>query len=151
MAVLAIIIKIIALIFYVTLVLLTVKSNTEIRVRQFFFIYLASMILWQFTSLMITSSKSPNVAVFWYNLQFSGGGLQSILFFPLTRAFLRIKRQRVWTYSSYLAALFLIVISILGFAVKEVYLGKAGYFIPKFTSISDIFRVFLFFGESIMF
>lgn len=145
MAVLAIIIKIIALASYITLALLTIKNNTEIRVRQFFFIYLASMILWQFTSLMVTSSKSPNSAVFWYNLQFSGGGLQSILFFPLARAFLRIKRQRVWTYSSYLAALFLIVISILGFAVKEVHLGKAGYYIPKFTSTVYLMSLIIYF------
>ncbi|MBN2323456.1 MAG: PAS domain S-box protein [Spirochaetes bacterium] len=145
MAVLAIIIKIIAFISYGTLALLTGKSNTEIRVRQFFFIYLASMILWQFTSLIITSCKSPNIAIFWYNLQFSSGGLQSILFFPLTRAFLRIKKQRIWAYSSYLTSLFLIVISVLGFAVKEVYIGKAGYYIPEFTNTVYIMVFVMYF------
>ena len=87
MVLVAIIIKIIALISYVSLALLTIKSSTEIKTRRFFFIYLFGMIFWQFTSLMVHFSRTPDTARLWYNLLLAGFGLQSILYFPFTRAF----------------------------------------------------------------
>ncbi len=142
----AVIVKIIGLISYVILALLALKSHTDIKVRRFFFIYLFGMIFWTFTSLMVHFSKNADTALFWYNLLLSGFGLQSILFFPFTRAFLKIEKQKILTYLSYAACLSILVIGLSAPLFKTAYIGKAGYYIVELhTTIYLLSTVVYFF------
>jgi len=135
MTLLAITIKIIALLSYLTLAFLTVKSNTGSNVRRFFSIYLFGMIFWQFTSLMVNFSKDPETAMFWYNLLLAGFGLQSVLYFPFTRAFLNIEKQKTLTYISYFICVVVLIFGLSGLGNESVIIGKGGYYVPEYNPL----------------
>ncbi len=136
MIILSTTIKIVALMSYIILALLTLRSGTEARVRRLFFIYLFGMIYWQFTSLMVNFSKNTQTALFWYNLILSGTGIYSILFFPFTLAFLGIKGQKKLTYFAYLACIFSAIIGLTGLAYRNVYIGQGGIYVPEFNNVA---------------
>jgi PAS domain S-box-containing protein len=133
MTILAIIIKIIALLSYVILALLTLKSDTGINVRRFFFIYLFGMIFWQFTSLMVNFSEGPSAALFWYNLLLAGFGFQSVLYFPFTRAFLKIRKQKILAYISCFFCVVILLYGLSGVGYKNVSIGRGGYYVPEYS------------------
>jgi hypothetical protein len=135
MPLLAIIIKIVALTSYAVLALLTLKSKTEINVRRFFFVYLFGMTFWQFTSLMVHFSTDVNKALFWYKLLLAGFGLQTVLYFPFTRAFLKIEKQAKLTYISYFLCVVLLVYGLTGIGYKAIIIGKGGYYVPEYSSM----------------
>ena len=130
------VIKIAALLSYIALALLTARSRSAPSVRRFFNIYLFIMIYWQFVSLMLNFSKTPGMAIFWYNLQAPGAALYSVLFFPFTRAFLGIKKQKYLAYLAYAISAVLLIISILGsISIKVVYMGRGGIYVPEMPSL----------------
>jgi PAS domain S-box-containing protein len=129
------ILKIAALLNYVILVLITLRSNSTRQVKLFFSIYLSGMTFWQFSSLMVNFTSDPQTAIVWYNLIFSGSGLFSVLFFPLTRALLNIKKQRVLAVVSYAVCLFVVATGILGVPITHVAMGESGYYVPVLDSI----------------
>ncbi|UCB45290.1 MAG: PAS domain S-box protein [Spirochaetota bacterium] len=133
MTIVAIIIKIVALTAYAVLALLTLKSKTEINVRRFFFVYLFGMTFWQFTSLMVHFATDANKALFWYKLLLAGFGLQTILFFPFTKAFLNIKKQKNLTYIAYFWCIVLLVYGLTGIGYKAITIGKGGYYVPEYS------------------
>ena len=135
MIILSTIIKIVALMSYIILALLTLRSDAEARVRRLFFIYLFGMIYWQFTSLMVNFSKNTQTALFWYNLILSGTGIYSILFFPFTLAFLGIKGQKKLTCFAYLACIFSAIIGLTGLAYRNVHIGQGGIYVPEFNNV----------------
>ena len=135
MLLLSTVIKAVALLSYLYLALLTVRSSSPPKVRRFFSIYLIVMIYWQFVSLMLNISKTPGTAVFWYNLLIPGTGLHSVLFFLLTRSFLGFKGQKPLTYLAYGTSAFLIIISILGIPISEVRMGNGGIYVPEIPSV----------------
>jgi PAS domain S-box-containing protein len=122
--------KFFALIVYIAIFFLLLKSRTDKRVKQLFLLYVLGLVVWQLSSLLVNISVQPAVVLIWYNLQFSSLGLQSIIFFPLTRAFLTLKKQRVLTAAAYITCVFTIALGVSGFAVREVVPGRWGYFVP---------------------
>ena len=145
MLVVSTIIKSTALASYIFLVVLTVRSDTQAKVRRFFYIYLIGMIYWQFVSLMVNFSTTPRQALFWYNLLISGTGLYSVIFFPLTRAFLGIDGQRKLALSSYITAFGIFVLGLTGVTFTSVRMGQTGMFIPEFTTVVYILTPFGYF------
>ncbi len=135
MIVFSTILKIIALGSYIFLGLLALRSNTEKKIRLFFSVFLFGMIFWQFTSLMVNYAKDKETALFWYNLLVSGSGLFNVLFFPFTRAFLDITKQKKLNYLAYLTAAFIVATGFLGLQFQDVYMGRAGYYVPSFNNI----------------
>ncbi|MAG12991.1 MAG: hypothetical protein CMN78_00150 [Spirochaetales bacterium] len=133
-------IKIAAILSYVFLALLTMRSDSRPRVRRFFSIYLLVLIYWQFVSLMLNFSKTPEAAVSWYNLLIPGTELYSVLFFPFTRAFLDIKGQKRITFVAYAACGFLIVFSVVGIPFSEVRMGRGEIFVPEMPLIVYLLR-----------
>ena len=125
--------KIAALGSYIFLVLLTFTSDATKQVKRFFYFYLFGMIYWQFVSLMVNFSGGPGSALFWYNLFIPGTGFYSVLFFPFTRAFLGIKRQKILVGLSYTFLGFLIAVGFAGLAIDGVRMGQAGIYVPLFT------------------
>jgi PAS domain S-box-containing protein len=139
------VIKIAALISYIVLSLLTLKSNAPANVRRSFFIYIFGMIQWQFGSLMVNFSKNPQTALFWYSFLLSGSGLHTILFFPFTRAFLGIKGQKKITYFAYIASIFFGALGLSGLGIKGVHMGQGGIYIPELRNIVPLLGLVMYF------
>ncbi len=130
------VIKAIALSCYLVLALLTIRSAAEKGVRRFFFIYLFGMIYWQFVSLLINFARDAQTAVLLYNLLFAGSGMFNVLFLPFSRAFLGIRGQKVWTVLAYIMCAVLLAAGILQLQFRDVYMGRAGYFVPRFDNVA---------------
>jgi len=124
-------IKVAALLSYLALAFLTLRSKAEPVVRTLFTVYIFGMALGQFSSMMATFSRQAAAAVFWYNILLAGSGTYSILFFPFTRALLKIQKQKVMAVCSYAACVFVLVVGILGLQWRGVSFGKGGYWIPE--------------------
>ncbi|HET7839811.1 MAG TPA: PAS domain S-box protein, partial [Rectinemataceae bacterium] len=130
----SIVIKVIALVCYLILVLVVVQSRAEKNVRVFFAVYLFGMLFWQFTSLMASFSNTASSALFWYNLIIAGSGTFNILFFPFTRAFLKIKGQRLLTILGFVACAIMFATGILGLTWRQAVMGQGGYWVPVYNS-----------------
>lgn len=129
----AIVTKAIAVLVYLVLVSLVLRSNLQAKLKIFFFLYLLGLLIWQFSSLMIHFTGTPNSAIFWYKILGIGITIQSILFFPFSRVFLNIKNQKILAYLSYLSALFVMALPFLANIYSGVVKGEGGYYIPLFT------------------
>jgi len=139
------IVKSVALVFYLVLALLTLRSRAERGVRIFFTIYLFGMLFWQFDSLMVNFARSAETALFWYNLLLAGSGTFNILFFLFTREFVGIRKQRALTVMAYLSSIAMFVSGFLGIQFKEVSLGRSGYWVPVFNTWMYAFAILSFF------
>ena len=134
MLLLSTVLKIVALASYLTLVLLTLRSGAERSARYFFSIYLFGILSWQFCSVMVNLTRSPATALIWYNLLLAGSGSWTILFFPFTRAFVRIATQKVLAACAYASCAAILVAGVFGRPFREVIMGKAGYWVPVYNS-----------------
>jgi PAS domain S-box-containing protein len=126
-------IKLLALIGYAILFVVLVRSRIAFALKLNFALYLFGLGFWQLTSFVVTVTHEAPRAVFWYNLQTVGLSLQSLVFLPLTRAFLGYKRHRVIDVAVYALCAASIAFGVLQLAVHMVVPGTAGYFVPKFT------------------
>ena len=125
-------VKLLALVGYAVLLLVLLRSRTGAGLKTHFALYLFGLGIWQYTSLGVTLSRDPGWAVFLYNLQAWSVGLQSIIFFPLTRVFLglRFRRQRFMSVAAYAACAAIGIYVLVRPPVAEVVTGRAGYYIP---------------------
>jgi hypothetical protein len=128
------VVKAVALAAYAVLGLLTLRSTTGKGVRTLFFAFLAGMMFWQLTSLLASLAETERRALFWYNLLVAGSGLFNVLFFPFTRAFLGITRQRRLTVAAYVVGAVLAASGVLGLQFRNVVIGRGGYYVPVFDS-----------------
>ena len=126
------VIKSVALLSYLLLALLTLRSKAESRVRFFFSVYLFGMLFWQFTSLMVNFAREPGQALFWYNLLLAGSGTFNILFFLFTRAFVGTRKQRALSFLAYVLCVGFFVSGFVGIRFNEVTPGRAGYWVPVY-------------------
>ncbi len=126
-------IKFLALIGYMVLLLVCVRSRVAARLKLHFALYLLGLGFWQLTSFILTITRDPHAALFWYNMEVSGLGLQSVIFLPLTRAFLQVRSRRGVSIAAYAACVAVMVVGFLGISFSGVVLGGAGYFIPTLT------------------
>ena len=127
---------------YIFLVLLSLRSDSDIKIRRLFNIYLVGMIYWQFVSIMVNLSNTAETALFWYNLLISGTGLYSVLYFPFTRAFLGIKKQKRFAILAYAVALGIFIFGLTGLTFTEARMGDFGTYVPEFTSVVYILSPF---------
>ncbi len=132
MLIISTVIKTAALLSYVVLALLTIRSNAGRRLRTIFFVYLFGMIYWQFASLMVNLSRTAEQALFWYNIIASGTGLYSVLYYPFARAFVGKKHGNPLTYVAYACSLAMILIGVTGIGYTGVRMGRAGIYVPEF-------------------
>ncbi len=131
MLVFSTVIRFIALSSYLVLALLTLRSRADRSVRTSFVVYISGMLFWQFASLIVSLSHSPEVALVWYNLLVTGVGVYSILFFPFTRALLGIKGQKRLSLLAYVGCALVLAGGILGMQIPGVEIGLGGYFVPE--------------------
>jgi two-component system, cell cycle sensor histidine kinase and response regulator CckA len=123
-------IKLLALLGYSILVFVLFRSSVTPSLKFHFGLYLVGLGFWQLTSFLLTLPRSEASAVILYNLQFSAGTMQSVIFFPLARVFLGLRRFRWVSAAAYVAASGSMVLGIIQFAVHAVVPGSAGYFVP---------------------
>ncbi len=123
-------IKFLALIGYAVLLLVCVRSRVAPALKAHFALYLLGLGFWQLTSFVLTITRDPGSALFWYNMQVSSLGLQSVIFLPLTRTFLQIRRNAWVSISAYVVCVAVMIVGLLGISFSGVVLGGAGYFIP---------------------
>ena len=72
-------IKGIALVCYLLLALLTLRSTATRRVRVFFSIYLFGMLSWQAGSFAINFTEDPTIALLLYNLMIASSDRKSVV------------------------------------------------------------------------
>ena len=146
-------VKLLALAGYAVLFLVLLRSKAGPGLKVHFTLYLLGLGVWQYSSLAITLSRAPAKAVFLYNLQAYSLGLQSVIFLPLTKAFLGLgfRRQRLMAlaaYAAYAACVAAIAYVLICPPVTAVVSGRAGYFIPVLTPAVYVMSViaYLFWG-----
>ncbi len=144
-------IKIVALLSYLTLALFTLLSKSDRRTRVYFSIYLYGMAFWQFTAIMVNLSQNAEAALFWYKLVFAGTFNWAILFFPFTRAFIGITRQKFLMVLAFISCAALLAGSLMGLPWQGVSVGRGGYWVPVFNAkglfaLVGISAFFFFFG-----
>ena len=127
-------IKGIALVCYLLLALLTLRSTATRRVRVFFSIYLFGMLSWQAGSFAINFTEDPTIALLLYNLMIASSASYTILFFQFTRALVDIRGQIVLARLSYVACAVQFISAVMGLQLNELRFGRAGYWIPVYTS-----------------
>jgi PAS domain S-box-containing protein len=126
-------IKFLALIGYVVLLLVCVRSRISPRLKLHFALYLLGLGFWQLTSFLLTIIREPHAALFWYNMEVSSLGLQSVIFLPLTRAFLQVRSRPGVSIAAYAACVVVMAVGFFGVSFSGVVLGGSGYFIPTLT------------------
>ncbi|MBN1242344.1 MAG: PAS domain S-box protein [Spirochaetales bacterium] len=127
-------VKLVALASYLALALLTLRSAAAPRIRVFFSIYLFGMLFWQAGSAGVNFARDPGTALTLYNLMLAFSGLYTILFFPFTRALLGIEGQRIQTALAYLVCAVQFASGLAGLQLDTVELGRAGYWVPVYSS-----------------
>ena len=123
-------IKFLALIGYVVLLFVCLRSRVAPSLKLHFALYLLGLGFWQLTSLVLTVTSSPRAALFWYNMEVSSLGLQSVIFLPLTRTFLQIRSRPGISIAAYVMCVAVVMAGVLGISFSGVVLGGSGYFIP---------------------
>jgi PAS domain S-box-containing protein len=147
MLVLSTIVKLVALLSYLVLALLTLRSRAERGVRIFFSTYLLAILCLQLTSLIVNFTKAAQTALVLYNLLLACSGTINAFFFLFSRSFLNIKRQRALVILSYASCAVILAGGFLGLQFQEVEFGRSGYFVPVFNNP----RVFVIIAGSYFF
>ncbi len=145
-------IKLFALIGYAILFVVLVQSRVAFSLKLHFGLYLFGLGAWQLTSFAVTVTSDPSAALVWYNLQASAGSLQSVIFLPLTRAFLHRRGHHGIDAAAYAWGAVAIGTGVLQLAVHHVVSGGAGYFVPVFDGAIElvIAAAYLFWGWGVV-
>ncbi|HET6450246.1 MAG TPA: ATP-binding protein [Spirochaetia bacterium] len=145
-------IKFLALVGYAILFVALLRSRVTPSVKLTFALYLFGLGTWQLTSFAVTVTRRPELAVVWYNLQLSAGSLQSIVFLPLTRAFLGTRRRWGIDAVAYDFAAAAVTPGLLQLAVRQVAAGSAGYFVPVLGPLAEgvIAGAYLFWAAGVV-
>ncbi len=138
-------VKLLALLGYSILLFVLIRSSVAPSLKFHFGLYLVGLGFWQLTSFVLTIPREAPSAVTWYNLQFSAAAMQSIIFFPLARVFLGLRRFRWAAVASYAAAVGVMALGILQLVVHDVVPGRAGYFVPIIGRAVPLLSLLLYF------
>ncbi len=117
------VISFIALIVYSGLLFILLRQNIRSKVRFFFGLYLASMIIWSFSSLMIFTTPDIGAVLFWNRFLLIGSIAMPIALFGFVEAFLGIDR-RVILFVGYLTYAIVQVLNALGLEVTSAYVSN---------------------------
>ncbi len=131
--VVSIVIKVVAIVAYLSLFFGVVLSKAERSIRLLFSIYMIGMLVWQLSSLMISLPGSAKAALVWYNLEIAGGSVD-VLFYPLALAFVRSKKARILSTLAYISCALMIVSGSLQLIWTDVVKGLGGYWVPVYNN-----------------
>ncbi|MDI7275647.1 MAG: GAF domain-containing protein, partial [Anaerolineae bacterium] len=74
---------------HLTLAVLVLRRGLRLRVHQYFFSYLVTMLIWQLGYIAVSASQSASQALAWYRIVIAAGAAQGYLLFMFARALLR--------------------------------------------------------------
>ncbi len=117
------IISFFALIIYSVLLFIIVKQDIRSRIRFYFSLFLVSMIIWSFSSLMIFVNTGVGNPLFWNRFMLIGSIAMPIAFFGFVHAFLGVER-RIILYAGYVAYFAIQVMNGLGLIVTSAYVSN---------------------------
>ncbi len=121
-----------ALVCYIVLALVTVRQDIRNKTNRAFVLYLAAMISWQFTALMVSLSNDPESALFWYRFMTAGLGGQFILYLFFILVFLG-RRNRYLSYVGWLICILLLASSGTNLVIENVFKSEiTGLYVPTF-------------------
>jgi two-component sensor histidine kinase/uncharacterized membrane protein len=134
-----------AMVCYSALLLIGVKQDLRSRVNRSFGVYLLSMIIWSFGSLMIFADLKVLNALFWNRFMLIGSTAMPIAFFGFVQVFLA-KEQKRWLYLGYLFYVAIQIANGLGYVIEEAYVSEGllhNKYGPAlvFTSVSWVFFI----------
>jgi signal transduction histidine kinase len=125
--------SLIALILYVGLMALTLRQNNRRAVNQAFAFYLAAMIFWQFSALVVSATVNPASALLWYRLMTAGMGGQFIFYAFFIQVFLEMRRNRSFIWAGWAFFSILLASSFTGSIIRSVEIDpNTGIFVPTF-------------------
>ena len=113
-----------ALLSYILLLGVTFRQGVRSRLRGFFTLFLLSMIIWSFGSLMMRFE--PQRIEFWNNVLLAGGTVtMPLTLFGFVQAFLNQRRDH-WLWLGLAAVLVLAVVIAMGFMIEDVRMMSDG-------------------------
>ncbi len=117
------VISFIALIIYSVLLLIILRQNVRSKDKFFFSLYLLSMIIWSFSSLMIFVNIGAGTPLFWNRFLLVGSIAMPIAFYGFVDAFLGIERP-ILIYLGIVAYILIQIINALGWVVTSAYVSN---------------------------
>jgi signal transduction histidine kinase len=132
----AVVVSGIALGCYLILVAITVRHNFRRRTNQAFVLYLAAMVFWQFTALLVSLSRDAESALFWYRLMTAGMLGQFIFYCFFILAFRGLERSRPLHFAGW--AIFFLALALSGtdLIIRGVHQnGTTDLHVPEFGSL----------------
>ena len=128
----------IALVCYLLLIELSMRSPQQRRVNHAFAAYLGAMAFWQFAALMVSISQSDAMALFWYRLMTVGSSGNFIFLAMFVQAYLGGAKKTRLPYVGWGSLLFLLATSFTGLIVRSVTTSQStGLHVPEFGPARD--------------
>ena len=87
-------ISFIAILFYTALLVVVLWRNIKTRLKLYFALYLAAMLIWSSGSFMVFNSHNPGEALFWNRFMVIGSTAMPIAFFGYVQVFLMRERDQ---------------------------------------------------------
>jgi len=112
------IISLTALLFYSILLGVILTRDVRNRIRQSFGLYLGSMIIWSFGSLMLYSDPSGASTLFWQRFMVIGSMLMPIAFFGFVQVFL-MRDWRNWLTLGYVVYAITFIANLYGQVIQK--------------------------------
>ena len=113
-----------ALLSYITILVIVLRHGIRSRLRRFFALFLLSMAVWSFGSLMMR--LNPSRIEFWNKVLLAGGTVtMPLALFGFVQAFLDQRRDR-WLWLGLMVAMALAIATAAGYMIEYVRLTSDG-------------------------
>jgi two-component sensor histidine kinase len=135
----------VALVCYLLLIWVTLRSPRQHSIPRAFTAYLIAMAFWQFAALLVSITKSDTTALFWYRLMTVGSTGNFIFFAIFVQAYVGSEKNRTMTYLGWGSVLFLFATSFTSLIILNVTTSETtGLHIPTFGVLVPMLAVVVF-------
>jgi len=117
-----------AFIGYSLLLFIVIWRGPGAKPVQAFILYLISMVIWSLGSFLMHADLSFRAPLFWNRFMTVGASAMPILFYSFVRAFLGIRKQKIWLYLGAMLYVLLFVLNLLGYFVKEASVSEGVFY-----------------------
>ena len=144
--ILAKLISLVALAGYLALIMISLRQSGRRQVNRAFILYLAAMVFWQFSAVMVSFINDPKAALLWYRLMTAGMGGQFIFYCLFVLVFTEAKRQRPIVIAGWILFISLLLTTPTDLIIKDVMLSSTtGIYVPTFGKLVPMVGVITYF------
>ncbi|MFZ2097071.1 MAG: ATP-binding protein [Anaerolineales bacterium] len=144
--ILAKLISLIALAGYLALIMISLRQNGRRRVNRAFILYLAAMLFWQLSAVMVSFVGSSRAALLWYRLMTAGMGGQFIFYCLFVLVFTETKAKRPIFTAGWILFVALVASCFTDLIIKDVVLShETGIYVPTFGLLVPFLEVIAFY------